>query len=494
MSDNLKFAQLQPFTLAGAGANIGDSTIILTSMETIDGVALAMTDFGTIGFGTLEPGNGVQEEQISFSGITQNSNGTATLTGVKTVLMLAPYTQTANLAKTHAGGTTFVISNTAGFYDSMTSKSNDEEISGLYTFVQLPVAKTDITPTNNKQLVPKKYVDDTAIAGSPDMNLTTKGIAEEATADEIDLGTQTGVTGAELAVNPKFLKDSIYYTRLPSADQKAALAGSGTPSAANKFVTADTDALKELLANKKTTSTLSENSDTYYPSQKAVKTYVDTSIPNANYYPNSNAGDTYFTTTVGHNTSIWTYGGTSSAKFYANGYNLVDISGSYAYTTEGISHAATSPLQFNAKIFKIRQLFWKEQISAGTSPLAGSDKSGWVGVGTGLPTAADYTDITATSVHRAGFAFYNGRIYTLTCNGSAVTTNDISADVANTPYDLTIGYTGSSYVFYINGTLVATHTTNLPTTGSVKFGDCFYNAAGSGAAIFISDLILSIQR
>jgi len=62
---------------------------------------------------------------------------------------------------------------------------------------------------------------------------------------------------------------------IPTADQKAALAGSGTPSGANKFVTADTDALKELLANKDTDGTLAANSDTKYPSQKAVKTYAE---------------------------------------------------------------------------------------------------------------------------------------------------------------------------------------------------------------------------
>jgi hypothetical protein len=130
------------------------------------------------------------------------------------------------------------------------------------------------TINNDAQLATKKYVDDTAVAGAPDMNLTTKGVAEEATAAEINAGTQTGGTSAELAVNPKYLKDSEYYTLRPTTDEKAALAGSGTPSASNKFVTADTDALKEVLSNKDATTTLG-TSDTKYPTQKAVKTYVD---------------------------------------------------------------------------------------------------------------------------------------------------------------------------------------------------------------------------
>jgi hypothetical protein len=205
MAYTLKFAQLQATTLAGSGAAIGATSIVLTSFTTIDGVALAMTDFGSIGYGTLEPDAGTQEEMISFSGITQNSNGTATLTGVKHVLDLNPHTQTSGTTKVHAGGVNFVISNTSAMYQTIID-----------------------------------YIDGIAVAGSPDMTTTAKGIGEEATAAEIDAGTQTGGTSAELVVNPKYLKDSIYYTRLPSPDEKDALDGTSTPSASNKYVTEET--------------------------------------------------------------------------------------------------------------------------------------------------------------------------------------------------------------------------------------------------------------
>lgn len=135
----IKYAQLDPFALSGAGAVAGATSIVLKSFQTIDGVSLAMTDFGAIGFGTLEPGNGSLEEQISFSGVVQNSNGTATLTGVNSVLFLSPYTGTSGLVKTHAGSTTFVISNTAGFYDQFTAKQNDETVSGQWTFLNTPI-------------------------------------------------------------------------------------------------------------------------------------------------------------------------------------------------------------------------------------------------------------------------------------------------------------------------------------------------------------------
>lgn len=134
-----KPAQLDNFALSGAGATIGATSIVLQSFLTIDGEELSMSNFGSVGYGTLDPGNGALEEQISFTGVTQNSNGTATLTGVKTVLFISPYTETSGLAKTHAGATPFVISNTAGFYNQYPTKVGDETISGQWTFTNTPI-------------------------------------------------------------------------------------------------------------------------------------------------------------------------------------------------------------------------------------------------------------------------------------------------------------------------------------------------------------------
>jgi hypothetical protein len=93
-----------------------------------------MTMVGDKGFATIEPG-AAKEEQISFTGVTQNANGTATLTGVKTVLMVAPYTETDNLAQTHAGGVVVVLSNTSGFYNEIKTY-----IDTLFSYWAAPVA------------------------------------------------------------------------------------------------------------------------------------------------------------------------------------------------------------------------------------------------------------------------------------------------------------------------------------------------------------------
>jgi microcystin-dependent protein len=95
------------------------------------------------------------------------------------------------------------------------------------------------TLSSDEELATKKYADDLAIAGVADASTTVKGASEEATQAEIDADTAAGGQG-RLFTNPSTLATSKYGTRLPSADEKAALAGNqGTPSSSNTFVTED---------------------------------------------------------------------------------------------------------------------------------------------------------------------------------------------------------------------------------------------------------------
>lgn len=215
MSDQTKYVQMQPTTISSGGSSIGDTSLILSSFLGIDGVALAMTDFGNLAFGTLEPSSATNEEQISFTGITQNGNGTATLTGVSTVLFKAPYTQTSGLAKSHAGGVVFVISNTAGFYDRLAAKADDESITGLWDFPSGASNPTIgngsyVAPTTNTQIATKKYVDDTAIAGASNASTSVKGIVQLPTQAQADAKTATGSTGAALSITPDVLRATKY--------------------------------------------------------------------------------------------------------------------------------------------------------------------------------------------------------------------------------------------------------------------------------------------
>lgn len=208
MADNFKYAQLQPYSIYGAGATIGDTTLTLQSMEDIAGNALTMaTHFGTIGFGTIDPGNGTLEEQICFTGLTNNSNGTTTLTGVSNVSFLYPYTKTSGLAQTHASSVDFVISNTSGFYDSLTAKDDDETIVGTWVFPSADTAAragigSDVDTTTATAFVTLGQLSRQAISGASNASTTVKGIVQLPTQAQVDARTTTGSTSALLALTP----------------------------------------------------------------------------------------------------------------------------------------------------------------------------------------------------------------------------------------------------------------------------------------------------
>ncbi len=226
--------QAQPFSLAGAGAIAGATTIVLKSFAQINGTLLTMTDFGAVGYLTMEPGNSTFEEQISFTGVVQNSNGTATLSGIKTVLDVSPYTETSGLAQTHAGSTTLVLSNTAGFYAQFPAKQNDETITGQWTFNNFP-----ITPSNTPA------------------STTVAGIVQEATNAQILAKTAAGSTGAQLFANPATQASTLLSDYV--VDTGAADAYVITPSpAVTAYTTGQAFSFKAVHANT-TTSTLAVN-------------------------------------------------------------------------------------------------------------------------------------------------------------------------------------------------------------------------------------------
>lgn len=177
----IQFIQMQPMILAGSGASIGDNTLVLSSMVGINGSNIVTSDLGSFAYGTIEPGNGVQEEAILFTGVTQNANGTATLTGVSSIGFSTPYTVTAGIGKTHAGASKFILSNDAGFY-------------------------------NNLIL----YMNSIAGAGAANASTTVKGIVQAATSGQVASGTAIGSTGAILAVTPDALAASGTYTTTTS--------------------------------------------------------------------------------------------------------------------------------------------------------------------------------------------------------------------------------------------------------------------------------------
>lgn len=263
----------QTYTLAGSGVTGSASSITLQSFTIPQtGQKIQDSDVSSTFFLTIEPGNRTRQEFASCTTVTQNSNGTATLSGCSRGLSpITPYTASSTLQFAHAGGTQVVFSDPPQVFNQYAAKDNDELIpgqwtasgtspwiydadftvgsttrafapvnwivdnfldpgtttartlGGLYTITQGFTNSATSTFSQGALLgysidsgaddlavANKSYVDGVAVAGASDANTTTKGIVEEATAGEINSSASTGGTGAKLFMTPSTFASSNY--------------------------------------------------------------------------------------------------------------------------------------------------------------------------------------------------------------------------------------------------------------------------------------------
>ncbi len=213
----INFVGTLPTTLSGSGITSSATSIGVTSMKISQtGQALTMANFGSIGYVTLEPGVSSRQEVASFTGITQNSNGTAILTGVTRGLSpVSPYTASSTMRFSHGGGTKLIVSNSPPFYDTFANKNNNASIFGQYTFgsTTIPQMATDTTDAQlvangTSTLATLNYVNGVAVAGAPNATEAVKGIVELGTALETASSTIFGSTGASVVMQSKNATDT----------------------------------------------------------------------------------------------------------------------------------------------------------------------------------------------------------------------------------------------------------------------------------------------
>ena len=227
------------------GASIGstDTTILLTSFtEPVSGTPYTMALLGTdIIYATIAPGTS-SSEFISFSGITQNLDGTATLTGVvRGLAKKSPFTTSATFKLPHSSQTTFIISNPPQLYEKFVSMVNDETIAGIKTFSSFPITPSS-APTTDYQVSNKKYVDDAVIAGAVKATNLVYGISK--------LSVAAASASDPIVVGDNDNRVSPVSLATVTADRVAALAGTGTPNGTTgKYVTND-DTSATISANK----------------------------------------------------------------------------------------------------------------------------------------------------------------------------------------------------------------------------------------------------
>ena len=194
--DTFNFVAGGVYSLSGSGIGLTDTSITLDSFQMpVSGIELTMTDFGDIGYATIEPGKS-KKEFISFTGISQNgSNDQATFTGVTRGLnFVAPYTASTTLRQTHSGGAKLVISNPPQLYNKLTAKDNDETITGLWHFnTVIPTFSGAADATSTLQAATRAYVNSVATQGAATSTESVGGLVELATQAEMASSTDLGL-------------------------------------------------------------------------------------------------------------------------------------------------------------------------------------------------------------------------------------------------------------------------------------------------------------
>lgn len=519
MSDTRKYVQGQDYFLAGSGIGITDTSIILTSLALPNsGELITMTMFGTLGQATLEPETN-REENISFTGITQNDNGTATLTGITRGLKFVdPYTQTLSLRRSHSGSTLLRFTNSAPFYDGFTNKGDDETITGDWTFSNhSPTVPTEISSEIHRA-ASIEYVNNIAISGAPDASTTVKGISKLSTApvsptNPISVGTNDNrvspvslatVTAGQVAALPGNNTDiavgsgNLYITQtgLQHNVEKYAVDTSGSSTvyvaALSPVPTSLTTGMvvyvKIVNANTTSAPTLTL---TGTATAKTIVKFTNTALSAGDIGANSFNTFIYDGTnfvlqnpiatisipqlySVNADETIGTYHtfSASLAITSANGWTATNISGGalgigsqYATMTTnttgsgfaGISGATIPGVLGNSTWTTADGKAIRIKVRLKMSAVTASNFTGFGLGSTGIISASTDTTAGVKIINDAGV------LYAQNANGTATRTN-ISSGITLTNWNLyeIVFSPGVDIKFYVNGTLVATHTTNLP--------------------------------
>lgn len=245
----------------GQSLGTSDTSVKLSSFkEPVSNIPYTMSYLGSdIEYGTISPQSSISEF-VSFSGITQNSDGSATLTGVLRGLSRTPGTggcvASTTLAQAHAGQSVFILSNPPCQLAEYLTARTTATSSGPLVFdpTTLPPRYSAVGVQGNgsmfsttSELASVAYVNATALVSAPNASETTKGVSELATQLEMGSSTITGSTGANLTLQSKYATTTpwnrnnyIVITRSDSTIDPLFISTSSAYTWANLFTTGST--------------------------------------------------------------------------------------------------------------------------------------------------------------------------------------------------------------------------------------------------------------
>lgn len=196
MSTPFRLVQTPAVALYSGISATATSLTVTPYPKDLDGTKLTMADFGTIGRMTVDPKVTSYEEIISFTGMTDNGDGTCTFTGLtRDLISKSPYT-TPGTGKIHGASAVVVFSDNPQAYFEFGALRNDNSWLGLNDFAVSPTVPTASSPL---QAINFAQLTAAMASGGVDMSTTVKGIGRTATSPNKTIGTFT-VTIASPAI------------------------------------------------------------------------------------------------------------------------------------------------------------------------------------------------------------------------------------------------------------------------------------------------------
>jgi len=241
--------------------------------------------------------------------------------------------------------------------------------------------------------------------------------------------------------------------------------------------------------------TMSSDSATKTASQQSIKAYVDTNLGSStNSTVNTSTGTRTYVTTQLHVDADLGWSITGTPAYHANGFSIAATTNARVnLTLLGRPDSYDNGVLFSSGIdCKIAYWFIPISASAGTTAAGAGDIWFFHGFTDATGSNSSVSDITSFSDRKAGFSHYNGKIYTLTADGSAVTATEVDAtDDGQVKKHYLVAFTPTSVTFYINGTLVATHTTNIPVTQTLRVYWGGYDGSNNTVGFGLSNPVFS---
>lgn len=209
----------------GQSIGVSDTSFKLSSFkEPVSNILYTMSYLGSdVEYGTIAPQSSVSEF-VSFTGITQNSDGSATLTGVTRGLTRTPAgsacAASTTLAQSHAGQSIFILSDSPCLFSEYTPLRTNATSSAVLTFSsttpprldQPGLQSTGTYISTTSEFASIAYVNKIAISGASNATQSVKGIIQLGTGTQFASSTILGSTGASLVPDSSLSTSSPYTT------------------------------------------------------------------------------------------------------------------------------------------------------------------------------------------------------------------------------------------------------------------------------------------